>query len=196
MANDTAVYLEERYGRNFPLTTTSFAKRTLRRRLTGVLLCDSVPECKETAKPGLARVESRTYLRRMCLCTLQWGPEYQFVGHGLSTDIDKMERILKEEVKAKPGTPPILALFTEFPSNPLLRSTNLPRLCQLADKYRFIIVIDETIGTFVKVKVIQYANIVVSSLKKVLSGASNVMGGSLVLNPQSRHYNALKVKLT
>ena len=70
-----------------------------------------------------------------------------------------------------------MALFTEFPSNPLLRSANLPRLRGLADKYDFLIVIDETIGNFVNVEVLPYADMVVSSLTKVFSGASNVMGG-------------------
>ncbi|RXW22168.1 hypothetical protein EST38_g3671 [Candolleomyces aberdarensis] len=238
VGNDTAVYLEERYGRNLPLTAASFAKRALRRRLAGVLLCDSVPECQETAgqeelqvgpstrgvkdvtetdvfmyPTGMSAIWSAHQLalntltpaKSVCfgfpytdtLKILQkWGPGCHFMGHGLDTDIDEMEKILEEEAKANPGTPPILALFTEFPSNPLLRSANLPRLRQLADKYGFIIVIDETIGTFVNVKVIQYADIVVSSLTKVFSGASNVMGGSLILNPQSRHYNDLKAKLT
>lgn len=70
-----------------------------------------------------------------------------------------------------------MALFTEFPSNPLLRSANLPRLRGLADKYDFLVVIDETIGNFVNVEVLPYADMVVSSLTKVFSGASNVMGG-------------------
>ena len=73
--------------------------------------------------------------------------------------------------------PPILALFTEFPSNPLLRSPNLPRLRALADKYDFLIVVDETVGNFVNVSVLPYADIVVSSLTKVFGGDSNVMGG-------------------
>ena len=84
---------------------------------------------------------------------------------------------MEEEFKGNPGVPPILALFTEFPSNPLLRSANLPRLRALADKYDFLIVIDETIGNFVNVEVLPYSDIVVSSLTKVFSGASNVMGG-------------------
>lgn len=119
---------------------------------------------------------------------------------------------MEEEFNRNPAVPPILALFTEFPSNPLLRSANLPRLRALADKYDFLIVIDETIGNFVNVEVLPYADIVVSSLTKIFSGASNVMGGryifllyliseffwgsfildSLVLNPQGRHYQALK----
>ena len=81
----------------------------------------------------------------------------------------------------------------------------------MADKYDFLIIIDETIGNFVNVEVLPYADVVVSSLSKVFSGASNVMGGryifsfysdigtlaywyltSLVLNPLGRHYQALK----
>ncbi|CAA7264418.1 unnamed protein product [Cyclocybe aegerita] len=122
----------------------------------------------------------------------KWGPGCHFLGFGLDSDIDELEQILEAESKRDPNTPPILALFAEFPSNPLLRSANLPRLRGLADKYDFLIVIDETIGNFVNVKVLQYADIVVSSLTKVFSGASNVMGGSLTLNPKGRHYTTLK----
>jgi len=73
-------------------------------------------------------------------------------GLGVDTDIDKLEILLEEEFNLNPADPPILALFTEFPSNPLLRSANLPRLRALADKYDFLIIIDETIGNFVNVE--------------------------------------------
>jgi len=68
-------------------------------------------------------------------------------------------------------------LFTEFPSNPLLKSPDLLRIRQLADKYDFGVIVDETIGNFLNVHVLPYADIVVSSLTKVFSGDSNVMGG-------------------
>lgn len=122
----------------------------------------------------------------------KWGPGCHFLGFGIDTDVDQLEILLEEKVTHNPAEPPILALFTEFPSNPLLRSANLPRLRALADKYDFLIVIDETIGNFVNVEVLPYADVMVSSLSKIFSGASNVMGGSLVLNPQGRHYQALK----
>ncbi|KAF9568261.1 cystathionine gamma-synthase [Agrocybe pediades] len=122
----------------------------------------------------------------------KWGPGCHFLGFGTDSDIDELEKILEAEYQRDPSTPPILALFTEFPSNPLLRSADLPRIRALADKYNFLIVIDETIGNFVNVEVFPYADMVVSSLTKVFSGASNVMGGSLVLNPAGRHYSALK----
>ncbi|PPQ84908.1 hypothetical protein CVT25_004576 [Psilocybe cyanescens] len=122
----------------------------------------------------------------------KWGPGCHFLGFGTDSDVDELEKILESEQKLDPTKPPILALFTEFPSNPLLRSANLPRLRALADKYDFLIVIDETIGNFVNVEVLPFADILVSSLTKVFSGASNVMGGSLILNPKGSHYSALK----
>ena len=85
--------------------------------------------------------------------------------------------ILEKEKTDHPDKPPALALFTEFPSNPLLRCADLPRLRKLADKYDFLIVVDETIGNLVNFEVLPYADVVVSSLSKVFSGDSNVMGG-------------------
>lgn len=70
-----------------------------------------------------------------------------------------------------------LAVFCEFPGNPLLKSPDLRRLRSLADHHDFAIVVDETIGNFMNVNVLPYADVVVSSLTKVFSGDSNVMGG-------------------
>lgn len=99
----------------------------------------------------------------------KWGAGCHFFGHGLDSDIDLLESLLPQEG--------ILALFTEFPSNPLLRSADLPRLRNLADKYDFLIVVDDTLGNFVNVDVLQWADVVVSSLSKIFSGDANVMGG-------------------
>lgn len=85
-----------------------------------------------------------------------------------------------------------LALFCEFPGNPLLKAPNLPRIHQLADKYDFGVVVDETVGNFLNVHVLPYADVLVSSLTKIFSGDSNVMGGSAILNPTGRYYKLLK----
>jgi cystathionine gamma-synthase len=58
----------------------------------------------------------------------------------------------------------------------------MPRLRTLANKYGFLIVVDDTIGNFVNVEVLPYADILVSSLSKIFSGDANVMGGRLVEN--------------
>ncbi|TDL22692.1 PLP-dependent transferase [Rickenella mellea] len=242
---EQGTYLEERYGRNMPLTAAPAAKRALRRRIAGVLVHDEPGDCpsgpcagNEEAKLGPSSrgenvSEDDVYLfptgmtaiwsahqlalaarppaRSVCFGfpytdTLKilekWGPGCHFFGHGLDADIDDLESLLVELTRSQDATgntagksPPILALFCEFPSNPLLRSPNLPRLRALADKHDFLIVVDETVGNFVNVEVLPHVDIVVSSLTKVFSGDSNVMGGSLVLNPRARHYAALKATL-
>lgn len=110
----------------------------------------------------------------------KWGPGCYFFGFGHEEDIDGLESLLEGESQKNSGCPPIMCLITEFPSNPLLRSPNLRRLRDLADKYDFLIIVDETIGNFVNVEVMPYADIVVSSLTKVFSGDGNVMGGRSV----------------
>ena len=111
----------------------------------------------------------------------KWGPVCHFFGSGLDSDIDALETLCKDlYAPGAPSSDGILILFCEFPSNPLLRSPNLPRLRALADKYGFLIAVDETIGNFVNVSVLAFADIVVSSLTKVFSGDSNVMGGRFV----------------
>ena len=70
-----------------------------------------------------------------------------------------------------------MALFCEFPGNPLLKTPDLQRIRKLADDFDFAVVVDETIGNFLNVDVFPLSDVVVSSLTKVFSGDSNVMGG-------------------
>ena len=91
---------------------------------------------------------------------------------------ERQERYEANPNSKDPNDKPILSLFCEFPSNPLLRSPDLEKLKELSDKYGFYIVIDETVGGFVNVETLPFADIVVSSLTKIFSGDSNVMGGS------------------
>ena len=51
-----------------------------------------------------------------------------------------------------------------------------PSFHQTANKYGFAIMVDETVGSIVNVEVLQYTDIVVSSLTKIFSGDANVMG--------------------
>ena len=79
-----------------------------------------------------------------------------------------------------------------MPGNPLLKTPDLRRIRSLADKYEFLVVVDETVGNFLNINVLPYADVVVSSLTKIFSGDSNVMGGSAVINPHGRFYQDLK----
>lgn len=115
----------------------------------------------------------------------KFGPGCVFYGNASEAELDDLETRLQ-------GGERFLGFFCEFPGNPLLTCPNLVRIRQLADKYDFAVVVDETIGTFANINVLHYADIVVSSLTKIFSGDCNVMGGSAIFNPNSRYYSSLK----
>lgn len=213
---EESIFVEERYGRNLDLSFAPEAKIALKRRIAGKIIeggtqashgkIDALSEDDVYLYPtGMtsifqahqvllrARADQGT-LKSVCfgfpytdtLKILQkFGPGAHFYGIGETEDFQKLEALLA-------GGEKILALFCEFASNPLLKSPDLKNLRRLADKYDFAIVVDETIGNFLNVHVLPYADIVVSSLTKVFSGDSNVMGGSLVVNPHGKYFDKLK----
>ncbi|KAB8076694.1 pyridoxal phosphate-dependent transferase [Aspergillus leporis] len=213
-------FIEERFGRNLNTSLADQAKLAVRRRIAGVLTADvELSEALEE-KFGEGRVAgltesdvflfptgmssifnshqmlmaARGVMKSICfgfpyidtLKTLQkWGPGCLFYGQGSSEDLDDLEARLDNGER-------FLAIFTEFPGNPLLKSPDLKRIRLLANKYNFAVVVDETVGNFLNINVLPCADIVVSSLTKIFSGDSNVMGGSAVLNPHGRYYSSLK----
>ena len=217
---DYSQFIEERFGRNLSTALAEQAKVAVRRRIAGVLTADAeLPEALEAASAegrvsGISEEEvylypsgmsaifnshqsllnARGLLKSICfgfpytdtLKILQkWGPGCLFYGHGSSEDLDDLEARLKNGER-------FLGLFTEAPGNPLLKTPDLVRIRALADQYGFAVVVDETISNFLNINVLRYADIVVSSLTKIFSGDSNVMGGSAVLNPHAPYYKLLK----
>lgn len=119
---------------------------------------------------------------------------FEYFGPGvkhfpLATEYDELENYLKEE--AEKGTP-VQAIWTEFPSNPLIVSADLWKLREIADKYKTTLIVDETVGSFCNVDVIPVADVIVTSLTKSFSGYADVIAGSAVLNPNSSLYAQLK----
>ena len=217
---DHVQFIEERFGRNLNTSLANQAKLAVRKRIAGVLTADvELSEALEKT-PAEGRVadlseddvflfpsgmsaifnahqlllsEGRP-LNSICFGfpytdTLKilekWGPGCLFYGNGSAEDLDDLESRLKNGER-------FLGLFTEVPGNPLLKTPDLQRIRSLASEYDFAVVIDETVGTFVNINVLPYADIVVSSLTKIFSGDSNVMGGSAVLNPHGRYYSKLQ----
>jgi cystathionine gamma-synthase len=219
---ESSRFLEERFGRNLDVSLVENAKSAIRRRIAGVLTTDldlaskSLPVMDSNAR-GVSNLQEHDIYLTPCgmnaiftthqallkaresqksinfgfpyvdtLKILQkFGPGAVFYGHGSSADLDDLEKRLQAGEK-------FLALFCEFPGNPLLMCPDLTRIRKLADAYDFAVVVDETIGNFVNVNVLPSADVVVSSLTKIFSGDCNVMGGSIVLNPGGRYYAALK----
>ncbi|EHL02114.1 putative Cystathionine gamma-synthase [Glarea lozoyensis 74030] len=110
-------------------------------------------------------------------------------GYGSSKDMDALEYELKEGRA-------IDALYTEFPTNPLLTIVDLERLHALSVQYDFVLVVDDTIGTPINLLIAPWCDVVCTSLTKMYSGAGNVMGGSAVVSPWSRHHGVLRAALT
>ncbi|KAF3016194.1 hypothetical protein E8E14_010888 [Neopestalotiopsis sp. 37M] len=106
-------------------------------------------------------------------------------GKADENDLDEFEKYLEEGGKCSYA-------FTEFPSNPILVSTDLIRLRKLADKYGFWIVIDDTLSSFCNIDVLAAADIIMSSLTKSFSGYADLIAGSLALNPNMASYDTLK----
>ncbi|KAI2634525.1 pyridoxal phosphate-dependent transferase [Xylaria nigripes] len=219
---ESSRFLEERFGRNLDISLVENAKSAIRRRIAGVLTTDldlaskSLPVMDSNAR-GVSNLQEHDIYLTPCgmnaiflthqallrartpqksinfgfpyvdtLKILQkFGPGAIFYGRGSAADLDDLEARLQAGEE-------FLALFCEFPGNPLLTSPDLVRIRSLADKYSFAVVVDETIGNFVNVNVLPFADVVVSSLTKIFSGDCNVMGGSIILNPGRRHYSALK----
>ena len=220
--HESSQFLEERFGRNLDVSFVENAKSAIRRRITGSLMGEidlaSEPSTEMTSNMrGVADLsEDDVYLYPCGMNSIfmthqmmmkarspmksisfgfpyvdtlkileKFGPGCLFYGNGSSEELDDLERRLKSGER-------FLALFCEFPGNPMLKCPDLKRIRQLADTYDFGVVVDETIGNFINVHVLSYADVVVSSLTKIFSGECNVMGGSAIFNPRGRYYQALK----
>lgn len=155
---------------------------------------------------------------------------YHFFGHGNESDLDKLEALLIQQqqlqqqehhqidlsenhnghnmnkstlttANATTNTyKKIWAVFTEFPSNPLLRCPNLIRLSSLAKTYGFLIIVDDTIGSFCNVDLMNHSDlhidILCTSLTKIFSGVGDAFAGSLVVNPRSICASQLRTLVT
>lgn len=221
-SRESSQFLEERFGRNLDVSFVGNARSAIRRRIAGSLVDEvdltaaPSPDADLHMRGDFGLSEDDVYLypcgmnaifhtHRMLLQargprksisfgfpyvdTLKvlekFGPGCLFYGNGSPEDLDDLEIRLQAGER-------FLALFCEFPGNPMLKCPDLKRIRQLADTYDFAVVVDETIGNFINVNVLPYADVVASSLTKIFSGECNVMGGSAIFNPRGHYYPSLK----
>jgi len=219
---ESSQFVEERFGRNLDVLFVDNAKSAIRRRIAGSLtevvdLTSPLNAEMERSIRGVANLsEKDVYLYPCGMNSIfnvhqvlletrgsmksimfgfpyvdtykvleKFGPGCLFYGHGSAEELDDLEQRLKRGER-------YLALFCEFPGNPLLKSPDLKRIKVMGEKYDFAVVVDETIGNFINVHVLPHSDIVVSSLTKVFTGECNVMGGCAILNPYGQYYKALK----
>ena len=76
-------------------------------------------------------------------------------------------------------------VFTEIPSNPLLRTVDIKRVSEACQSSRTPLVIDDSATGPLNVDVIQFADVLTSSLTKWISGAGDVMAGAATVRADS-----------
>ncbi|CCU82594.1 hypothetical protein BGHDH14_bgh00156 [Blumeria hordei DH14] len=221
-AQEESQFLEERFGRNLDLSFADIAKSAIRRRIAGLSIDKNEYSgtrelnISRNGSRGATLTENDVYLWPCGMNSIfnthkmlmqargtmksiyfgfpyvdtlkvleKFGPGCLFYGHGSLEELKDLEKRLRAGEK-------YLALFCEFPGNPLLTAPDLLRIRRLADFYDFAVVIDETIGNYTNVDVLPYVDVVVSSLSKIFSGECNVLGGASLLNPNGHYYHHLK----
>lgn len=114
----------------------------------------------------------------------KFGTGAVFVAEKDEAAAQKIQTIAEQET--------IAALFCEVPTNPMLMTPNLALLHPLLSSHGIPLVVDDTIATPFNVNVTPYADLIMTSLTKHLTGSGTVMGGALVCNPRSPLYADLK----
>lgn len=111
-----------------------------------------------------------------------YGPRYTLYSGGTDREIDLFEAHLE---KLASNGQKLQAVWCECPSNPLLRTVDLDRIRRLATKYDFVVVVDDTIGSYANVDVLDIADIVITSLTKSFNGFADVLAGRQVSHHQT-----------
>ncbi|KAJ7632129.1 pyridoxal phosphate-dependent transferase [Roridomyces roridus] len=200
------------YERNPPLDSPSIAKDVLRSRFSdgNIRGVQAFPEDVYLTSSGMEAIY-RTYKLlwttvgsrippaslKVAHINLIYACSYRFLDRPSSPgyhffaddDLDALEALLNT---GTPENPAIMALYTDFPGNPHLRSPDMVKLRALADRFNFPIIVDETVAGHLTCDLLPYCDVVVCSLTKIFSGLANVLGGALMLNPASRYYKEFK----
>ena len=110
----------------------------------------------------------------------EFGPGTTFVPMTEHGGMHKVANILERES--------IAGIYTELPSNPLLRTADIvgvAELLQQAGERGGPLLVDDTVATVFNVDALRYADLVTSSLTKFFSGVGDVMAGAVVLRDDS-----------
>lgn len=113
------------------------------------------------------------------------GVVYLNEAHGESFD-EALRRIRQGE---------FAGVFTELPSNPLLRTVDLARVAQACADGRTPLVVDDSASGPFNVEALRFADVVTSSLTKWISGEGDVMAGLAAVRADSPMAETLREAL-
>ncbi len=87
-------------------------------------------------------------------------------------------------------------VFTEVPSNPLLRTVDLQRVAKACEDGNTPLIVDDSAAGPLNVQALKYADVVTGSLTKWISGEGDVMAGMASVRTDSPVANAMRESLT
>lgn len=97
--------------------------------------------------------------------------DYEFID---TTNLKLVEEHLKKGPKM---------IWLETPTNPLLKISDIEKICKMAKKYKVMTVVDNTfMSPYFQRPIELGADIVVHSLTKYINGHSDVVGGAMMTN--------------
>lgn len=103
--------------------------------------------------------------------------------YGIEVSFVDMSSIAKIEASIKPETKMI---YIETPSNPLLKITDIQKVCELAKAYDMLTVADNTFMTPLYQQPLKLGvDIVIESITKFINGHSDVLGGLVATNDKA-----------
>jgi cystathionine gamma-synthase len=118
----------------------------------------------------------------------------EFFGHGL-VYLNEARGESYDEALARIRQGEFAGVFTEVPSNPLLRTADLERLAEACALGRTPLVLDDSAAGPLNVRCLEYADVVTSSLTKWVSGEGDVMAGMATVRADSPHAEGLRQSL-
>ena len=86
----------------------------------------------------------------------------------------------------------LAGVVVECPTNPLVQVCDLERVSEAVHTAGGLLIIDPTVASVYNMDVLPYADVLVTSLTKYAAYEGDVMIGSLALNRESAHYEALQ----
>lgn len=111
------------------------------------------------------------------------------ISHYNVNDLDELRRIIDQCGNR------IAGVITELPTNPLIQTTDLPRLRAICSRAGAALILDPTMASPHNVNILPYSDLHINSLTKYAGHAGDTMMGALGLNAASFFYSELKAKL-
>ena len=81
----------------------------------------------------------------------------------------------------------IAGVVAEVPTNPLIQTPDLPALYALCRQHGALLIVDPTVASPLNIDVLPYCDLASNSLTKYAASEGDLLMGSVVVNPTTRH---------